>query len=108
MSQVEEVFQSPLGQLLQGVRKTVFAKMPRQVSTRYLARSMPEVLGKLAQEEQYAVVTNRGVPRFLLVPIDQHSWMSLLASSAPEFDHEASLGRKSSRSFTEVSGELGA
>ncbi len=86
MSQLSEMVTTPLGALLGGVRFQVFTKKPRLVPSRELARSMTEVLGSLQKEEQYAVLTNRGAPSFLIVPIDPESWTSLLVASAPQIN----------------------
>jgi hypothetical protein len=97
--------QSPLVRLLQGVHASVFDKEPRSIATRQLARNMSEELTKLSEQNEWAVLTNRGVPRFLLVPIDAGSWMQLLFATTPEFEAEAELGEKSHPTFAELSSE---
>ncbi len=90
MSQLEGVLGTPLAVLLGGVSPKVFSKPPREVSSRELARSMSETLGQLREGEEYAVLTNRGVPTFLILPIDPGSWMKLLLASSPGLDSSQS------------------
>jgi antitoxin (DNA-binding transcriptional repressor) of toxin-antitoxin stability system len=86
VSRLTDMLNTPLGVLLGGVTPEVFSKKPRQVSTRELSRSMPEVLGSLRNDRQYVVLTNRGAPSFLIVPIDPQSWTSLLVATAPQLE----------------------
>lgn len=99
VSQLLDVLKTPLGALLGGVHPDVFGKKPRLVATRELARDMTYVLSGLQKDKQYAVLTNRGAPSFLLVPIDPESWTSLLAATAPQFD-QTDEGRTSFSELT--------
>lgn len=83
MAELETMLSTPLGHLLRGINSRVFSKMPHQVSTRELARSMSDQLGYLRKNEQYAIVTNRGMPAFLVLPIDPKLWMNLLVAAKP-------------------------
>ncbi len=74
----------PLTRLLRGVSRSVYAKPPITVGARMLQRDMATVLRKLRGEDQYAVLTMRGVPAFLLVPVDPNARSSLLAATAPD------------------------
>jgi len=75
---------TPLAQLLRGVSPDVFDKTPTTVSMRDLSRDMASTLAKLRNEESYTVVTMRGAPSFLVIPIDPQAWSSLLVATAPD------------------------
>jgi hypothetical protein len=81
---ISELESTPLGRLLGGVNARVFGKQPRVLGLRTLHRDMSTVLGKLRDDSEYRVLTNRGVPSFLLIPIDPNAWSSLLAAAAPD------------------------
>ncbi len=42
---------------------------------------------------EYRVITNRGAPSFLLIPIDPAAWTSLLAAAPPETEYEMEKAR---------------
>ncbi len=88
MGQLAALVTTPLGQLLGGIHESVFRKLPEEISTRDLARSMGEKFRKLRENGDYAVVTNRGIPSFLIIPIPEKSWMGLLMASTPTFNPE--------------------
>jgi len=94
MDHDDEGSTKPLTRLLQGVSGHVFAKPPATVGARTLQRDMAAVLRKLRDDDQYAVLTMRGVPAFLLVPVDQNAWSSLLAATAPDLTYEANAVAK--------------
>lgn len=75
-----------LEQLLQGVDEQAATELPRRVSTRDLSRNTADVLARLHREPRSAVITYRGVPSFLLVPIDRGKLSSLLLSISPQLD----------------------
>ena len=84
MNSLSRLANTPLAQLLGGVSAQVFEKMPQTIGMRDLARGMATTLAKLRSEESYTVLTMRGAPSFLLIPIDPQAWSSLLAATAPD------------------------
>lgn len=84
MNSLSRLTNTPLAQLLGGVSARVFEKMPQTIGMRDLSRGMATMLGKLRSDETYAVLTMRGAPSFLLVPIDPQAWSSLLVATAPD------------------------
>ena len=95
MNSLVDLENKPLGRLLGGVNASVFAKRPHAVGLRDLQRDMSAVLGKLRSDNEYRVLTNRGVPCFLLIPIDPNAWSSLLAAAPPETEYEKEITEKS-------------
>jgi antitoxin (DNA-binding transcriptional repressor) of toxin-antitoxin stability system len=85
----------PLGRLLAGVNAQVYDKVPRVLGLRDLQRDMSAQLKKLRKNGEYRVLTNRGVPSFLLIPIDPNAWSSLLAAAPPETEFEMEMIHKS-------------
>jgi prevent-host-death family protein len=94
MNIFDQIAHEPLGKLLGGVNREVFRQRPRTVGLRDLQRDMSATLSKARAENEYIVLTNRGAPSFLLIPIDPYAWTSLLASAAPETDFEVEKARK--------------
>jgi hypothetical protein len=94
MRTLEEVADKPLARLLGGVHNEVFSKAPQTVGLRDLQRDMSSILQKLRVNRDYRVLTNRGAPAFLLIPIDPEAWTSLLVAAAPEHDFEMEKARK--------------
>jgi antitoxin (DNA-binding transcriptional repressor) of toxin-antitoxin stability system len=97
MDSLTDVENKPLGRLLGGVNASVFAKRPHAIGLRELQRDMSSVLGKLRTKNEYRVLTNRGVPSFLLIPIDPGAWSSLLAAAPPETEFEREIAADSER-----------
>ncbi|MCW3030603.1 MAG: hypothetical protein JWM66_736 [Solirubrobacterales bacterium] len=75
---------TPLGRLLHAVSPAVADQYPIAVSLRELHRDMSGILKKLQIAGEYRVLTNRGAPWFLLIPIDETSWTSLLMAAPPQ------------------------
>ncbi|MCW3030600.1 MAG: hypothetical protein JWM66_733 [Solirubrobacterales bacterium] len=90
----------PLMRLLDGVNPEVFGKDPQTIGLRDLQRDMSGVLKKLQATSEYRVLTNRGAPSFLLVPLDRNAWTSLLAAAPPQTEHEVQNAR-----YAEATGE---
>ncbi|MDQ6944937.1 MAG: hypothetical protein M3256_01410 [Actinomycetota bacterium] len=84
MNSLSRLADTPLVQLLGGVSAHVFQKMPRTIGMRDLSRDMATTLAKLRTDESYTVLTMRGAPSFLLIPIDPQAWSSLLVATAPD------------------------
>jgi hypothetical protein len=82
---------SPIAQLVQGLSEKTSGRMPWRISTRDLSRHTTKVLTKLHEDQRAAVITYRGVPAFLVLPIDQSDVFTLFLGNAPELreDHEA-------------------
>ena len=95
---LDEVVSTPLGRLLEGVHPDVFEKPPRTVGLRDLQRGMSTILQKLRIDREYRVLTSRGAPTFLLIPIDPNAWTSLLAAAPPEMEFELDKARKQEQS----------
>lgn len=74
---------SVITQLLQAAADQLGQRVPKQVSIRQLSRQTTHVLSTIAEEKTSALVTFRGVPRYLLVPIDPDRITALLLSGAP-------------------------
>lgn len=102
MGFLEQVADKPLGRLLAGVHRDVFSKSPRTVGLRDLQRDMSTLLGKARTDNEYLVLTNRGAPSFLLIPIDPTAWTSLLAAAPPETEFELEKARRQERSGEEL------
>lgn len=94
MAELSEVAYEPLGRLLGGVCREVFSRRPQTLKLRDLQRDMSAQLGKLRVNKEYRVLTNRGAPSFLLIPIDPEAWTSLLAVAPPETEQELELAWK--------------
>jgi hypothetical protein len=82
---------SPIAQLVQGISEKTSDRMPWRISTRDLSRHTTKVLTKLQEDQRAAVITYRGVPAFMVLPIDQSDVFTLFLSNAPKLreDHEA-------------------
>lgn len=88
MTVLETVMSQPLGKLLEGVHADVFEKAPSTVGLRELQRDMSAVLSTLQKNREYRVLTNRGAPAFLLIPLDPTAWASLLAVPPRDIDYQ--------------------
>lgn len=88
MSSMDDVRYQPLVRLLQGVHADVFRKPPAKVGLRDLQRDMSSVLSTLRKNREYRVLTNRGAPAFLLIPLDPSAWASLLAVPQRDMDYQ--------------------
>lgn len=73
-----------LAGMLQSAVTAAARQMPIRVNTRDLSRHTTQVLGTLKQSGGSAVITHRGVPSFILVPIAVDVLPELLLSSAHE------------------------
>ena len=73
---------SKLYQFLQAI--SLSDEMPRRVGIRRLSREMPTVFAELQKKRVAAVVTYRGYPQFLLVPLDPDQMPALAWSANPE------------------------
>jgi hypothetical protein len=102
MSLLADVVAKPLGRLLEAVDLEVFSKRPRTAGLRDLQRDMSTLLQKLRVNREYLVLTNRGAPSFLLIPIDPQAWTSLLVAAAPDTDFEMDKARKQQEAGAEL------
>jgi antitoxin (DNA-binding transcriptional repressor) of toxin-antitoxin stability system len=93
-SPLQAVANEPLAKLLGGVNPSTFRKRPRTVGLRELQRDMARTLNKSRENNEYVVLTNRGAPSFLLIPLDRQAWTSLLAVAPPEALYEQELAEK--------------
>lgn len=84
MKSLSRLADTPLGQLLGGVSERVFEKAPQTLGMRELSREMAMTLAKLRSDESYTVLTMRGAPSFLIIPIDPQAWSSLLVATTPD------------------------
>jgi hypothetical protein len=91
---------TPLGHLLNHVNDEVFTQMPSTWSIREFVQDYAKLLTRLAEDQRYVILTHRGVPRFLLIPLDLDEFTSLIVASASQFssgdvvDDEAAHGSK--------------
>lgn len=76
-----------LQQLAQNSTKWLKGK-PVRIGARQLSRETASVLSRLyeGRGELLGVVTFRGVPRFLLVPIDQDELLNLALAGVPDLE----------------------
>jgi hypothetical protein len=86
--QIESTDVSPLAQV---VSEKISGGMPWRISTRDLSRHTTKVLAKLHEDQRPAVITYRGVPSFLVLPIDQSDMFTLFWGNSPSLreDDEA-------------------
>ncbi len=75
--------------LLRVAEKTVVDQIPHRVTMRDLSRETPKVLSQIRASNSTAIVTYRGVPSFLVVPINPDEFSALLLASAPELFTDA-------------------
>lgn len=94
MNSVGEAASKPLARLLEGVKSDVFGKRPRTIGLRDFQRDMSSILQKLRINQEYRILTNRGAPTFLIIPIDPDAWTSLLAAAAPETEYQLEMAHK--------------
>lgn len=97
MRSLAEIANKPLGRLLQAVNTDVFSRPPQTVGLRDLQRGMADILNKMRVNGEYRVLTSRGAPTFLLIPLDATLWPSLLAAAPPEIDFEREKARAQER-----------
>lgn len=92
-SQAEGTADSPVARLLQGVMQKVASKLPWRISTRDLSRHTTKFLGQLQDEQRAGLITYRGIPSFLVVPIDQSDVFTHLMGNSPKLRerHQAAL-----------------
>lgn len=98
----ETITTTPLGRLLSGVNREVFRRRPKTLGIRELQRAMSTILQELRRNDEYVVLTNRGAPSFLLIPIDPTFWASLLVAAAPESDYELEKAHRSEAQGNEL------
>jgi len=85
----QDLGKMPLGQLLEGgVHPDVFAKTPHTVGMRDLQHDMSSILHTVQGSREYRVLTHRGAPAFLLIPLDRAASTSLLAAAPPQTEYE--------------------
>jgi prevent-host-death family protein len=77
-----------VAELLQSASKKAQEQLPWRVSTRDLSRQTTKVLGAVYREQRPAVVTYRGAPAFLVLPLDKDRLSALILGSAPQFKAE--------------------
>jgi len=82
---------NPVMQLIQGVSEKASDQVPWRISTRDLSRHTTRFLARLQEGHRTAVITYRGVPSFLVIPIARDDLFSLFLGDAPELreDHKA-------------------
>jgi antitoxin (DNA-binding transcriptional repressor) of toxin-antitoxin stability system len=73
-----------ISELLRDVGERVSKELPWRISTRDLSRHTTRALAALHTGQRSAVVTYRGVPSFLILPIDQRKLAMLLLASTPD------------------------
>jgi hypothetical protein len=90
-SSPERTEMNPIAQLLRGASEKNSGQMPWRITTRDLSRHTSKLLAKLHKDQRTAVVTYRGVPAFLVVPVNQDDLVTLFLGNAPQLreDHEA-------------------
>jgi prevent-host-death family protein len=74
---------SAIAELLQHAARQLATKVPRRVTVRDLSRRTSDVLNQLEAEGTSALITHRGVPRFVIVPIDSDQVSHLILTGAP-------------------------
>jgi antitoxin (DNA-binding transcriptional repressor) of toxin-antitoxin stability system len=94
VTDLSELRDQPLGRLLQGVSADVFTKAPATIGLRDLQRDMSSLLQKMLSNHEYRVLTNRGAPSFLLIPLDPTAWTTLLAAAPPQTAYEVEKAHK--------------
>lgn len=62
--------------------------LPRTVTTRTLTRQTSTVLSMLSNERQSAVITHRGLPTFVLIPIELDVLPRLFLAAGPDLFDE--------------------
>ena len=72
-----------LTDLIQGTAERLAGKMPKRVNVRELSRATTQVLTTLRDEGTSALITYRGVPRFIIMPIDSDHVSELILAGAP-------------------------
>ena len=71
------------------IGKKLGDRFPVRISTRDLSRNTTSVLSQIKKAGVPAVITYRGVPSFLVAPIEQDELFSLVYAASPHlFDEE--------------------
>jgi len=87
-SSVVEATPNLIARLLQGAGRKVAERVPWRISTRDLSRHTTKVLAKLHKDQRAAVITYRGLPSFLVLPIDRNDFLTFLLSHSPELEED--------------------
>lgn len=74
---------SIITELLQTAAGKLGTKVPRQVTVRDLSRQTSSVLTAIQAENTSALITYRGVPRYIIAPIDPDQLTSLILAGSP-------------------------
>jgi hypothetical protein len=72
--------------LLTRVRPQVLATLPWMVTIRYFAQNSGKVLGATLEENRAAILTNRGTPTVILIPLNLDEMHLLFAASVREME----------------------
>jgi hypothetical protein len=75
-------------QLIQHATSKISDEMPRRISTRDLTRNPTTALESLRHDHRMAVITYRGVPSFLVLPLDRDDMTSLLLGASAELQKD--------------------